>query len=165
MASENLVEKTTKRFFFDENSRESFSVALWTRASYVPSLVFGSLAGTMPPSISMLATHWLPRQLDRAFTTLSHHHRRTRVHDRGGSGCRQSLASADCQVTWHSDRADAVLRQHTRRSRGTAERMADARASTRHDYAIVIGGSSTVAARLAYAASPAASCYCRRRDW
>jgi hypothetical protein len=48
---ENLVEKTTERFFFDEKSRESFSAALWMRASYVPSLVFESSTGKMPPSI------------------------------------------------------------------------------------------------------------------
>jgi hypothetical protein len=48
---ENLVEKTTERFFFDEKSRESFCAALWMRASYVPSLVFESSTGKMPPSI------------------------------------------------------------------------------------------------------------------
>jgi hypothetical protein len=49
--SENLVEKRTERFFFDENPRESSFGCLWTRASYVPSLVFGSSTGTMPASI------------------------------------------------------------------------------------------------------------------
>jgi len=48
---ENLVENTTERFFFDENPREFSSAALSMRASYVPSLVFGSLPSTIPPSI------------------------------------------------------------------------------------------------------------------